>query len=478
MRSAQISRAYEDLRKRGTRASRMVSIRYERIAGLADAAMSFDAPVTAICGLNGVGKSTLLNIMRRAFVSTEAQLEKARSHDRTGTGAITIDLLVHNEQHTLTIVDGIVTQVPGKTIKAIFVDTSLEAIEQQQFFRHEIVSIDDTINGTDPIALSDGELSMLSYITGKVYTSAEVYELEGFVPLKYYIKVCERDTVYDIRTMSLGEISCALLMLALKKAPRNSLLIVEEPETYISPVAQAAMMNFLVVQSVEKVLSIVLTTHSPNFVRNLLENELLILYQTSNGSQLAEKSDHPDLLRTIGLESKATPILVAEDRLGRELTKYLLGKFDLSLLLKSDLLDIGGESKITSIRELFPKYAQRVVLVGVYDGDQKKQTEEAESLWPAVFLPGAIPMEEALKRMAFQEPERTARHIGITSQKFSIGNHSLQGLDPHDWIYDLGNNLGLSFDQLLRGLLEAWLEDETNFNQAEEFIRSLRAVTS
>ncbi|SEO58279.1 ABC-type cobalamin/Fe3+-siderophores transport system, ATPase component [Methylobacterium sp. ap11] len=478
MRHAEISRAYEDLRSGKARSSRVMSIKYEGISGLSDALLTFHAPITAICGLNGVGKSTILSIMRRAFVSTEEDLEKIKAHDRTCSGEITIDLLIHNERYQLNIANGVMAQIPEKKINAIFVDTSLESTTQQNFFRYEIESINDTINGTDPVKFSQKEISMLSYITGKSYSSVEVFELEGFLPVKYYIKVCERGTFYDIKTMSLGEISCVLLMQALRKAQKNSLVIIEEPETYISPVAQAALMNFIVVQSVEKNLSVVISTHSPNLVKKLAENEIAILYQTAVGSQLAEKKECAELLHTIGLESKSIPVFITEDRLGRELAKYILSKFDIALLLKSDLLDIGGESKITSMRELFPRYAQRVTVVGVYDGDQKNRVEESQGLWPAVFLPGDVPMEEALKQMAFNDPGRSSRYIGITPQQFSIGNHALQGLDPHDWIYELGRNLGLSFDQLLRGLLEAWLEEDRNRIEAEKFASSLRSIVN
>jgi predicted ATP-dependent endonuclease of OLD family len=80
--------------------------------------------------------------------------------------------------------------------------------------------------------------------------------------------------------------------------------LTEEPEIYISPSAQAYVMDFLVAQSVDKKLSFVIATHSPRLIQNLNYDELITLYQTQLGSRIADKATYGAYLRNIGLQSK------------------------------------------------------------------------------------------------------------------------------------------------------------------------------
>lgn len=74
-----------------------------------------------------------------------------------------------------------------------------------------------------------------------------------------------------------GETSIIRLVYALDKAPKNSLILLDEPETSLHIDAQYRLKDFIIDKIKTKKLQVIISTHSPFFAKNLPENAIKIM---------------------------------------------------------------------------------------------------------------------------------------------------------------------------------------------------------
>jgi hypothetical protein len=157
----------------------------------------------------------------------------------------------------------------------------------------------------------------------------------------------------------------------------------------------------------------------------------------------------------------------------------LLGKFDHGLLLRCEVVDVGGHGEITRICGSFPKAVSSFRLIAVYDGDSWDAIED-DIDWPAEFLPGDEAPELLFRRAAEENLAQLAQLLGRDSDNLDVILAQIQGLDHHDWLEDFIKLLQISYLEGMHARLEVWLGDLWNRAQAENFIfdlqRSVKAL--
>jgi hypothetical protein len=97
---------------------------------------------------------------------------------------------------------------PELAVRVLHIDPS-NAIARLQRAVCQINQLDEVIESHEPIRLRDDDLSRLSFILNKRYQSGLIYEIDDYEEEDPFpiIVVGENERTYDIRTMSLGEIS-------------------------------------------------------------------------------------------------------------------------------------------------------------------------------------------------------------------------------------------------------------------------------
>lgn len=473
MRQAEVTKIWLDLRMGAQRSSQINSITLQGVQGVADATIDLRSPLTAICGLNGVGKSIMLRIIWMAL-APDAAVQTYGVNTRLARSSVRVSLVANNQVLTRVLTNGALdTSDPiPSNIQVVFLDAPSASMGVQAFFR-DVQSIPDLLNGIDPVQLDGSELPMLCYVTGKRYSSIEFYEIDAFETPKPYFTATERGIKYDIRDMSTGEISCFLLVWHLKRAKKDAIILIDEPETYISPAAQNGMMNFFARCSLEKKLSIVLCTHSPAFIKNLEADNFIMMYQSNDGSKFAGRQLFENFLQQIGIERYKNNVLLVEDRFSREFCSFLLQRGTLDLLQRTAVLDVGGTAKLSTLLDFFPHRNAPIRIVGAYDGDQRSKVTEKPDAWPSAFLPGNVQFEIELRDLVARDPSGAARCLGRDTDVVEIANGSLMGGDPHDWPFQLAERLSMSYEILLRALFTAWIADQDNEKEADAFLASI-----
>ena len=237
-------------------------------------------------------------------------------------------------------------------------------------------------------------------------------------------------------------------------------------------------MEYLASVCVTKQIFMVLTTHSPPMVAALGKTQVKFLYQTPQGSRVAVVEQDSVMRKVVGLERKRDMLLLVEDRAAREFAQLLVARLDHSLHLRTEIIDVGGEAKITELRRAFPRSARSSSIVGVYDGDMRDTISAAEGEWPLVFLPGRNGIEQSFRQLSQDHTRIFAEKMGRDLEEFQGVLAGLLGLDPHDWFENAARGFGLTYDQFLMGGFECWLTLDINKEAARRFIAELNGAAA
>ena len=207
----------------------------------------------------------------------------------------------------------------------------------------------------------------------------------------------------------------------------------------------------------------------------LTKEQVQFAYRAYHGAVLAAENEFDSMRRAVGLIQPIDRILLVEDRAARELTKNLLRKLDHAMLLRSEVVDVGGAGEISRICQSFPRIVA-FRIVGVYDGDSFAEANIAANQI-AVFLPGDEAIERIFRSTIEDDPRRFAQVLGRAQEEIAIALASVRGLDHHDWFEELGRRLNIAYAETMRACFEQWIEDEYWRACSENFLIDLHRGT-
>ncbi|PYY27074.1 ATP-dependent nuclease [Paenibacillus illinoisensis] len=439
------------------------NLKFNNIAGVGEGTIDFNGGITALCGANGVGKSTLLNAVLSVLKPKEFQ--NSVSYTRllgsvldaqitTSKGAINQSLCFRDG-----IIDASVIE-EDIGVEVIMIDPSSNCYEQVKFYR-SMSNMEELLDGYEPIISTEAEMKQISYIVGKEYTSCRTYEIEdigeyGVIP---YFQVSTLNGIYGTETMGLGELSAHQIIWQLKRCSKNSIILIEEPESFLAPKSQEALLNVIAKYVEEKGGWVILSTHSPNILERIPIDHIRLLTRVGDRVQVMTPNSRDAHLTSFGVAPQKSSVLLVEDKFAREFIKILLSYYDPFLIQKIDILEAGDESKLKSIIRVFPK-SSWLKIIGVFDGDMRSFKEVCK--WPYTFLPANVAPEQILKEEALQNINLLSSLLGKSEDLVSIILSSLEGLDHHDWFIELQHKLSVSYEQLIFTLFKVWINKSKN----------------
>jgi predicted ATP-dependent endonuclease of OLD family len=269
MKTAKVNDTWKNIYRKRDYAINVSELQYKNLRGLGEGTVRFEGGITAICGANGVGKTTLLNALL-GTVYPESLQDSTIPLLRLDGSELAAELFKDGTaiNRTVTVNDSVISANPLEmSVEAVWIDFSKHSTHLSSIFT-DITHLDEELAAIEARVASTKELEMLSYIVGKNYSELKTYELEfseyGEVP---YFEVVSNGVQYNSKTMGLGELSVHYVLWHLQRIARDSIILIEEPETYLAPRSQEALINVLAKLSIEKNVWIVLTTHSPNILK-------------------------------------------------------------------------------------------------------------------------------------------------------------------------------------------------------------------
>ena len=451
--------------------SKILGLEFSNVLGIGSGRLSFSGGITVICGANGVGKTTLLNALLLSIKNIPEPLPQSIKN-RFSNSNLVVSVSENGNASSYTkngVIDG-----EGVASEIYYVESANKSSRLIDFFS-SLADKQEILETFGSVEYNAEELSLLSYVTGKNYESCHVYEIDdfgeneviGFEDVIPYFQVLENGISYGIEMMGLGELAAHLLIWYIRRAANNSILFLEEPESFISPKAQIHLMNYIASSSLRKGIWSIITTHSMGIVSNVPLDHIKVVSKSATGISIIENPSQFQLNMILGVSFSYTGILFVEDLASKIFAKVILAHFDGDLSRRFDVLIAGSASAISSVLYSMPKTSSNwLKIIGLYDGDQRNAgasvIDARKTDWYYDFLPTSFAPEVVFRSYFRGNHSILANRLAIREQDLELGLNQFDASNHHDWSKDLSEFLAINEEHILNVMFRVWIEDAAN----------------
>lgn len=184
-----------------------------------------------------------------------------------------------------------------------------------------VIQVGRALLNSKPVDLTREELTFIAEITGKPYTSGTIIDHRFYETQGRSVVLGTANHTYSEAFAGSGESLVVNLVTEVLRAPANSLLLLDEPETSLHPGAQRKLLQFLLKQALSKKLQVVVSTHSPEMVRGLPNNAIKVFRPTADGAiQVEQDLSWDEAFHVIGQHIDPRIHVIVEDKLAELLT--------------------------------------------------------------------------------------------------------------------------------------------------------------
>jgi predicted ATPase len=393
-------------------------------------------PITAFCGLNGTGKSTVLQVLAvaRRAISTDERTFYLRDFFRQGGLDLTPILPDASVIFKFWRNDGSTQQLtisrspnrqqwsgykrrPSGNVFFGSVGLYVPKIEQKDMIARHYEKLIVTDSQDAGPRLRDWSGRILSQGYSKIAHMKVQYGIRA----NEVLAVTRDGFSYSEMHMGFGEGRSQFLVNELERMPDKSLVLIEEPETSLHPAAQFEFGQYLIDVSLHKGHQVFLTTHSEALLRALSAESRIYFYRSSNEvKQISGLSSSQAQSLMTGGHDKSLCVLV-EDGIAQAILSEIVRRVDQAYLPSLNIV-VGGD-KDTIARTVRSLASSGLRVVAVRDGDMPDLPKEN------VFkLPGkSAPELEVLS--ATKVHEFVGHQYGVEIDNFFA---SLGTVDHHE----------------------------------------------
>ncbi|WP_343248785.1 ATP-dependent nuclease [Diplocloster hominis] len=436
--------------------------------------VNIEKGIYAICGLNGAGKSTIISAIKEllGIDKNKSDLLKLENAVITGHAVINNNAIECSNtygQQALSL--GLIEE------NILFADYDSARIVMEFFLSQDF--LDELLEQNEEIEISEEDLEEVSYLVGKEYSSIKIIEIDdisekGTMP---YFEVISHGVRYDSRKMGLGEHFLFFLFWKLKNIIDNSILILEEPETFIGIESQRHLMDYIAKIVADKGVSTIITTHSPFILENIESNHICILGRLSNSVNVTKPNINLSVNDILGGEEEIKGTFWVEDKAAELFLSILLERYASGLLRKYTIVPVGSESEITKCLKFIRDDKIHYNFVGIYDGDMKDKVPVEKLNWKYTFLPMDNNVESELKETLLCHDNNISafcRGVNKNKEEITVILSRIDGKNYHDWFLDLCKYISCDKMLIMRELCNIWLIKHSK--EVECFINELYQI--
>ena len=323
------------------------------LRGIQNVHAPFDYPITAICGRNGAGKSTILglaafsayrpsnwSISARRVPSVRPALQTMsfawdefffrRAADPPLTGlTVQFDYTYRGDDLQVSRVRTekgrwATAPDPGRSGTPRLPERPIDFVSLARILPPgELRSLRRRFAGSragQVISLAEESVQAMSSIFGQPYDSVEVHTRRG-VPLVH----CNRTASYTGFDMGSGENSAVAILAALEGLPPGGLLLIEEVEHGFHPLAQRRLLDVLTEVVSSRKQQIICTTHSEYVIDALPQVARLLAKRNLDVHQVVTAQTTRDLMFTMTGEPRPELTVYVEDYFAQTVVEQALG---------------------------------------------------------------------------------------------------------------------------------------------------------
>lgn len=449
----------------------LVKASVTRMRGFFGEDITFDFPVTALIGPNGSGKSAILGTAACAYkaIGPSTFFPKSAVGDETMSGW----------KADYEIIDKLLS--PRQTIKRSV------NFRQLKWVRGEVLSRDVLFFGIErtvpagektifkalarrkykhknPVnKVAEDVAKQVEHILGK---SVSNYKTTDFGSNQTFLIGNQGDHTYSEFHFGAGESSIIRMVTEIESAPENSLILIEEIENGLHPIAARRMVEYLIDVAERKSIQAIFTTHSDHAIAPL-PNEAI--WACIDGKLRQGKLSVEALRAVSGRIDKDVAIFV-EDAFAKYWVDAILREKLGSRFEQVEIHAVHGDGNAVGTHishRKNPAITSRSLCV--IDGDSR-QTEDTEG--GIIRLPGKIPEIEVFGNVLNNIKENIAI-LTVSCQRApesqdaveaAVKDVSLTNRDAHLIFNQVGIKIGFTPEAIVRGAFIAlWIRSNKEF---------------
>lgn len=418
------------------------------------------SPITAFSGVNGVGKSTLLQVAAVAFKRPGNErnyylsefLAKGPLDPRPFEEEARVEFGYWQEDRDL--IRRTVSWNESKSRwryprsrpeRAVFfagVGLYLPKVEQRDVVVRNARYL--SVGGSNPVA--DEIRKSICHVLGCEYDGIHTRDVSYKQRSSEVASVDREGTEYSEAHMGFGEGRIQYLIRTLERLPAKSLILIEEPETSLHLSAQHRFGSYLVEVSNRRGHQVFVTTHSEQFLSSLPSESRVFLKRDTKGVTPIPGMTSMQMASLLSEGHDPALHILVEDECAKAILQELLRPVDPDLLSTVSIAIAGGADLIKQTLKGLKKTGLSVA--AVLDGDQ---TPDASI--NRFVLPG----DEAPERELFRS-DPVKNHIQ-TTYGFNLDDFAatLGGVDHHVWLARLAQRTHMSEEAITQELARAYV---------------------
>lgn len=422
--------------------------------------------ITAVCGLNGAGKSSFIASIKELLgLSVPSIISKKKYEDQ-----VSANIIINRNPYIITTDSNAISNGLSPEL-CKYIDSDL-AIAALKYWDQQ--NIEELLDGLPENEFSPDQIDTISSLVGKKYTECISYDIEEEVEdgeegskqtyTPVFFKVKTKNIVYDSTGMGIGEHFILYIYYILETIKESSILIIEEPESYISVLSQQRLVDYIAKIISEKKISVIMTTHSPHILKRIRADHVRIISNRTGKTEMHIPSKIEDAKQHLGIEYHKTDSNIAtlfvEDNIARMFVCQILKEENPLLENIVDVIYVGGHTKITARLSFDDSKYMSHRLIGIYDDDvkEKEDFKSEELKWPYLFLPVEDCVEKEIMNFLSEEHYETAlcNKLGIQYSTFTAILSKRDGEDLHDWFMDICNDLEIKYETFIKAFYALW----------------------
>jgi hypothetical protein len=353
-------------------------------------------------------------------------------------------------------------------------------------------NLQDRLDQSGLVDMPADQLKIASYLLGQDYSAVRLAELEatddeafleelvpeaGVVRAAFefrpevvpYFEVERVGGTFTSLQLSQGELAGLTVVWALAQVDPNSLTLIDEPETFLSPDASRRALDVVAHYTDRRKSPCIVASHSHLGLAEAPIEHVLLLVPSLTGESRLEHATAESLWTSLKLKPPHAIIFVVEDQAAAEWLVFLLRKIDFPHVESSAVWRAGGAGEVRTAAR-FPRCPDADIAIwGVLDGDERVTGGGGQLL----FLPGDEAPEGTIVNFLSAFPDQ---ELGFHADRVEQALTLSAGQDPHDRVDSIAHHLGLAVASLRIKVLDAWLATDAGTAALERFKAELAEV--
>jgi hypothetical protein len=206
--------------------------------------------------------------------------------------------------------------------------------------------------------------------------------------------------------------------------------------------------------------------------------QICLVMRTSTGLQLTPSPSVNATNFALGITVPRRCLIGCEDEVGRIIALAILRLTGSQLHWTGDVVVAGDASKVLRLVDSVPDRRDWLTVVGILDGDQRKDDEAAKRKGRVAFLPSTEGPESWMRGISHKNVKALADRLSVEADELMASLDGLRGLDAHDWLMSLSDALQRTPEDVVNSILATAFGTSEGSAEIREFAQSLEAIAS